>query len=759
MPGPLAYAKGLLVGRPKETAGLEHERLSKPIALAVFASDNLSSSAYATEEMLLVLIAAGTGALVWSIPITLTITAVLGLIAFSYRETIHAYPQGGGAYNVAYDNLGRFPGLVAGSALLIDYILTVAVSISAGVDAVVSAAPSLDGIRVPIALGVIAVITIMNLRGAKESGRIFAVPTYAFIVLLSATLAWGFIRYFIFGYRAPGHGLIEATEPFTLLLLMRAFSHGSAAVTGIEAISNGVPAFRKPEARNAASTLAVMAVILGFLFIGITMLARLFHIAGPSHEPRRTVVALIALAVFGNGFLFFAVQTATALILFLAANTSYADFPRLSAALAKDRFAPRQLLNRGDRLAYSNGIIGLAILAAVLVALFNAEVSRLINLYVVGVFLSLTLSQFGMVKHWRDLKGRERRWRRNLVINGVGGTATTIVLGIVLVTKFLEGAWMVVLAIPVLVWTLNRIHRHYAAVGRELRRPERRPAGPAKNYAIVLVGRPSEEELRAFAYAQYIGPEDLWCVHFAAPGERAGVEAAWARRLGGVLTGPSVDVIRAEDDNISKELGAYLDRVRRHIGPDDFITVVVSERVTPGPSGAFGTTKALQIKTSLLFRPGVVVTDVPYLENRPQAALTLGSSLRDVVIVLVSGVHNATLQAVRYARSLQPQELRAVHVSLDPEETSRVVQEWEDWMPQAPLEVVASPFRRLNEPLRDYVRALTASGDTVVTLVLPEFVVERWWQQLLHNQNALSIKWTFLREPNVIVTSVPFHLG
>lgn len=440
--------KALLVGRPKETARLEHERLTKKVGLAVFASDNLSSSAYATEEMLHVLIVGGSAALFYAIPITIAITLVLAIIAVSYRETIHAYPSGGGAYIVAHENLGRYPGLVAASALLIDYVLTVSVSISAGIAALTSAAPGLNPYRVHLSLTVIILITVLNLRGVRESGAIFALPTYAFIALLGGTVVWGLVRYLVFGYRVPAPPALPALQPVTIFLLMRAFSHGSTAVTGIEAISNGVQAFRKPEARNAAITLSIMAAILGFLFVGTTTLSFLFHIAGPSHDPERTVVALIALNVFGLGPLFYAVQAATALILFLAANTSYADFPRLSAALARDRFAPRQLMNRGDRLAFSNGIIGLAALASVLVVIYDADVSRLINLYVVGVFTSLTLSQTGMVRHWAERRDSEPRWRRQISVNAVGAVATFIVLGIVLATKFSDGAWMVVAGSP-----------------------------------------------------------------------------------------------------------------------------------------------------------------------------------------------------------------------------------------------------------------------------------------------------------------------
>src|SRR5688572_20126985 len=396
MARPMDLVKSILVGRPKSTAGLEHERLTKKVALAVFASDALSSSAYATEEMLVVLVGvAGIAAAGWSIPLSITITVVLGIVIFSYRQTVHAYPEGASAYIVASRNLGKYPGLVAASSLLIDYVLTVAVSITAGVGAIVSLVPELRQYRVLMAIAVIAVISMLNLRGVREAGALFAFPTYAYILLIGTLVVVGMIRY--------AQGLPPVVQPplaehvghegLTIFLILRAYAQGSTALTGVEAISDGVQAFRKPVARNAATTLVTMGVLLGFLFIGLTVLARVFDVTGPSHEPFRTVIALIALAVFGNGPLFFAVQIATFLILFLAANTSYSDFPRLANFMARDRFAPRQFMNRGDRLAFSNGIIALGALAAIVVVIFDAEYTRIINLYVVGVFTSFTLSQ------------------------------------------------------------------------------------------------------------------------------------------------------------------------------------------------------------------------------------------------------------------------------------------------------------------------------------------------------------------------------
>lgn len=757
MARPTEALRSLLVGRPKETAGLEHERLSKKVGLAVFASDALSSSAYATEEMLLVLIAAGASALYASVPLSIGITAVLGVVIFSYRQTIYAYPNGASAYIVASANLGKYPGLVAASALLIDYVLTVAVSITAGVSAIVSIVPDLHRYRVLIAISVIFVITLLNLRGVRESGAIFAVPTYAYLILIGSLVLVGLFRY-AQGLRIEPHETATGAQgALTIFLLLRAYSHGSTALTGVEAVSDGVQAFRKPVARNAATTLVVMGVLLAFLFVGLTVLARMYNIDGPSEHPHRTVVALIALAVFGDGPLFFAIQIATFLILFLAANTSYSDFPRLANFLARDRFAPRQFMNRGDRLAFSNGIFALGALAAILVAVYQAELSRIINLYVVGVFTSFTLSQSGMVQHWRRRRSEERRWRRYAFINGLGAFTTFVVLCIVLATKFLHGAYIVVAAIPVLVWTLNRINRHYAEVGRQLRLLERRPPSERSNHVILLVGGPSREEARAFWYAERIRTEDFHAVHFAERGDPKGLEAQWTRQIGLLATTPTLEILPSTG-MLGNSLRAYIEKMRQRIPLNDFVTVIVSERVRQGAVLTLGTRTGLLLKLSLLFTKDVVVTNVPYLENVPQTALEGRGPTRHVVVVLVPASHNATLHALQYAKTLSADEIRAVHVVLDPEFSDKHRREWDEMDTGLELELVDSPYRRLGAPVLDYVRSITDDGNTIVTVVLAEFVVSQWWQRLLHNQNALELKWMFLPEPDVIVTSVPYHL-
>ena len=750
-------AKALLVGRPKETSRLEHERLPKTVGLAVFASDNLSSAAYATEEMLHVLVAGGIVALGYSIHIALALVAVVGIIAFSYRETIHAYPSGGGAYIVAHDNLGRLPGLVAAAALLIDYILTVSVSVAAGVAAIVSFAPGLYGSRVAIALAVIAFITVMNLRGVRESGVLFAIPTYAFLILVGSTIIVGLVRYLAFGLEPVTHHFPQASQEVTVFFLLGAFARGSAAVTGIEAISNGIPAFKEPAAKNAATTMAVMAGLLAFLFLGITVLSRVLHVFEP--EERRTIVGQIAHAVWGGGPLFVGVLGATALILFLAANTSYADFPRLSSVLARDRFWPRQFMNRGDRLAFSNGIIALGVLAGVFVVVFDADVSRLINLYVMGVFTALTLSQYGMVVHWSRLRNEERRWRRNAIINSIGGTATLIVLAIVLSTRFTHGGWMVVTAVPILVFVMSKINSHYMRVRTQLRDPTRRPDAAEANHVVLLVGSANDEEARAFWYAERIRTADLRIIHVAEKGDpKGGIEAELARKIGLLPTAPLLETVSARG-SVVDTVRDYILRFRASIPSEDFVTVTIAERLSS--RSLLGSPRALRLKTAMLFTPDVVVTDVPYLEGdlaAHQDALDTGDVVRHVVVVLVAAAHTATLRGLAYAKTLSADEIHAVHVVLDPEFSSHHEAEWEALDTGYPLEFIESPYRELAGPLRDYIRPLARDGRSIVTIVLPEFVVKKWWHHLLHNQNAFDVKRTFLTEPDVIVTSVPYHL-
>lgn len=456
----------IIIGAPLPSARQAHERLSKVLALAVFSSDALSSVAYATEEILLVLVLAGTGALVFSLPIAVAIVLLLAIVATSYYQTVHGYPSGGGAYIVAMDNLGEWPGLTAGAALLIDYVLTVAVSVTAGVAALTSAFPPLLHYRIWLGVVAIAFVAWANLRGVRESGKLFAVPTYGFLLVMLALIAVGLIRL------ATGHlQPVEPAEPhltgvaqsLTAFLLLRAFASGCAAMTGVEAISNGIPAFSKPEADNAGKTLVTMAVLLGTIFLGITVLARGLRVVPAEHE---TVVSQIGRQVFGTGSVYFVLQAATALVLLLAANTSFADFPRLSAILARDRYLPRQFTNLGDRLVFGNGIIALALIASLLVIGFGGQTHRLIPLYAVGVFLSFTLSQTGMVMHWR--KAGTRGWQWRATVNGLGAAATGVVLCVIAVAKFAQGAWIVLLLIPAVVLAFRFIKRHYLTLADQL---------------------------------------------------------------------------------------------------------------------------------------------------------------------------------------------------------------------------------------------------------------------------------------------------
>ena len=469
----------------------------------MLSSDALSSVAYATEEILRVLLVGGVAALSLATPIGVVIAVTLAIVVFSYRQTIYAYPSGGGAYIVAKENLGTMPSLMAAASLLIDYVLTVAVSVAAGVAALTSAFPQWAPYRVEIALGFVGVITVGNLRGMRESGRIFAVPTYFFIVSILGMLGLGAWRYFT-GAIAPPHELAHpatATGLLTTFALLTAFSNGCTAMTGVEAVSNGVPAFRPPESRNAASTLVAMGVLSITMFLGITLLAHAYALVPNDAE---TVVSQLARATFGGGTaLYFAAQAATMLILVLAANTAYADFPRLASIVARDRFLPRQFTNQGDRLAFSNGILILSALAAVLLMAFGGDTHALIPLYMIGVFVSFTLSQAGMVIHWRQSRGPG--WRSSAVVNGFGALVTAIVLVIVAITKAAEGAWIIILMIPALVALFTITRRHYDQVAFELSLKDWTPEPVGGHVVLVPIGGIQRAVVKALPYARSLG--------------------------------------------------------------------------------------------------------------------------------------------------------------------------------------------------------------------------------------------------------------
>jgi amino acid transporter len=628
-------AKRLLVGRAFRSDKLAHTLLPKRIALPVFASDALSSVAYAPGEIFVVLSISGLAAYSYAPWIAVAVAFVMIVVVLSYRLNVHAYPSGGGDYEVATKNLGQKFGLVVGSALLVDYILTVAVSTAAGVANIGSAIEVVGKHSVWFSVGIIVVVTAANLRGLKEAGAAFAIPVYLFIFSVFAMLATGLFRYLSGDVMRAESAEFElpvehhATGILLVFLLLRAFSSGSAALTGVEAISNGVPAFKKPKSKNAAATLLMMGLMSVLMMLGIVAFALItkVHVGEPGvtligqptdyHE--KTVIAQIAHAIFNEFPVgFYIVSFTTGLILVLACNTAFSGFPVLGSILAQDRFLPRQLHTRGDRLAFSNGIVFLAVIAIALIIGFQADVTALIQLYIVGVFISFTTSQAGMLRHWKRLIRREtdprakRQLRRNQLISGTGFVMTGTVLTIVLITKFLEGAWITIVAISVIYATMVAIRRHY-------------------------------------------------------------------------------------------------DRVALEIAADE------SDMLLPS---------------------------------------------RVHAIVLVSKVHLPTMRALAYARATRPDILEAVTVNVDPHDTSLLAREWEDREIPVSLKVIDSPFREITKPILDYVKRVRKdSPRDVVAVYLPEYVVGRWWEQLLHNQSALRLKGRLLFTPGVMVTSVPWQLS
>lgn len=597
----------LLIGRPFETARQHHERLPKFLALPVFASDALSSSAYATEEILLALMLASTAAFHVAIPIAIGIAVLLVIVAISYRQTVLAYPTGGGAYIVSKDNLGVLPATIAAAALLVDYVLTVSVSVAAGVAAITSAYEPLRPWAVHLSLACIALIALANLRGVRESGALFALPTYGFIFSMVALLGVAAWKLFTGAPITPPHYAAEnGGHSLTAFLVLRAFASGCAALTGVEAISNGVQAFRSPEGRNAAATMLWMAGILGVLFLGITYFARAFQLV-PVHGGE-TIISQLGRTVFGNGPFYLLVQASTAAILVLAANTSFADFPRLGAILARDRFLPRQLSNIGDRLVFNNGILILALLSAALVVMFKGDVHLLIPLYAVGVFLSFTLSQSGMVRHWRKLAPSFPGWRRPAIINGVGAVATAVVLVVIAGTKFTHGAWMVVVLIPFLVVAFYRIHSHYGRVAEALSMDRYEEPPALRNTVLVLINTVHRGIMPAVHYARTMG-DDVRGVYCEIDPEKTGdVQRKWAQWIPDI---PLV-IVQSPFRSLTQPILDYIDEVQAE-RQDDIVTVLLPEfdpaniwaRVLHNQSG-------LRLKWRLLNKPGVVVTNIRY---------------------------------------------------------------------------------------------------------------------------------------------------
>jgi amino acid transporter len=635
--------KRLLLGRKLRSTQLHETLLPKRIALPVFASDALSSVAYAPDEIFLTLSLAGLTAYAYSWKIAILVAVVMLVVVASYRQNVHAYPSGGGDYEVATVNLGSTAGITVAAALLVDYVLTVAVSVSSGVQNAKSAFPVLDGREAWVAAGVVVVLMALNLRGVRESGTFFAIPTYCFMFAILSMVIYGLFRILVMGEEIQAHSAqygIEADPQYAaftgfamVALLARTFSSGCAALTGVEAISNGVPAFRKPKSKNAATTLLLLGTISVSMLLGVVVLANLTGLklidAGHSYYTlngerveviEETAIGQLSAAVFADFKpLFYFVVAATMLILFLAANTAFNGFPVLGSILARDGYLPRQLHTRGDRLAYSNGIIVLAFFAIVLIIAFDADVTALIQLYVVGVFVSFTVSQFGMLRHWtRHLRVETNpvvraRMIRSRVINAIGLTMTGTVLVIVLLSKFTKGAYIAIIAMGILFAIMKMIRRHYDTVSRE------------------------------------------------------------------------TALVEGEDR-------------------------------------------------------------------------TLPSRVR--AVVLVSKLHKPTLRALAFAKAARPSTLEALTVSVDPEETERLVKRWEEADTGVPLKVLASPYREVTNPIIDYVRNLRReSPRDAVTVYIPEYVVGHWWEQILHNQSALRLKGRLLFTAGVMVTSVPFHLS
>jgi amino acid transporter len=617
MPGAYTTVKRFLVGRPLATSAAPHERVSRVVGLAIFSSDAVASSAFATQEILQVLVpVAGLAAIGYLTPMSLLVVALLAIVVFSYRQTIHAYPNGGGSYIVSKDNLGTLPGLVAGGSLLVDYTLTVAVSIAAGTAAITSAISPLRGHAVGTAVALLVGLAIANLRGVRESGRLFAPPTYGYIAIMTVFIGYGLWRSVVGGLD-PLPVDRESIDHFTqngallggasLFLLMRAFSSGAIALSGVEAISNGVPAFRPPESRHAATVLTWTGTILAALFCGVAALALQLR---PTLSEDQTILSTMGRAVFGESSpLYYVLQFFTAAILVLSANTAFADFPRLSAVIAGDGFMPRQLASRGDRLAFSNGIIALTVASTALLVAFDADVSALVPLFAVGLFAGFTLSQSGMVvHHWRL---REPHWQLGLAVNALGAVSTFLVLLVILLSKFTEGAWVPTLVIPLITLVFLGIHRHYGKVQEAIR----------------------------------LRPEDL-------------------------------------------------DQIVRH-----------------------------------------------------------------TVVVLVAGPTRPAARAVRYAQAMRPDHLFLLTVVRDRDHRAEIEKAWRDSDIDVPLEIIEDEYRDLTTPIEAFLTNTDARwADDTLTVVIPEFVVHRWWENLLHNQSALLLKARLLYRRDTVVISVPFHV-
>ncbi len=767
LPQGSAYSvKRALLGPALPTANLAHERLGKPTALAVFASDNLSSVAYATEEILKVAILAGVGAAAFTLvmPITIGILAILGILLFSYRQTIKAYPSAGGAYIVTKDNFGLLPAQIAGVALLTDYVLTVSVSVAAGIAAVTSAAPGLYPYRVWMSVFCIWFIAWGNLRGVRESGRMFAVPTYFFIFMMFLMLGIGLFRQFT-GTLHPlpvPPDISQATGAVTLFIILKAFASGGAAVTGVEAVSNGVPAFKPVEWKNARTTLMWMGSLLGLMFLGLSFITVKLQVV-PTET--KTVISQVGRAIFGQGAmgyaLFLALQVATTLILILAANTSFADFPRLANFHAADNFMPRQLTVRGHRLVFSNGIIGLAIASTVLIILFKADVSKLIPFYAIGVFTSFTLSQAGMSK--RHLRLREPGWRVGLAINGLGAITTAVVTVVIAVTKFTHGAWAVMIFVPVMVLLLVRMNRQYEREDEELGGTLLRlDANQIQRPIVVLLVETFDHKMvHALGYAKTIRAEQILAVHIEAdPMTTLELETAWESAG---LTDFPLKVLRGRGD--------AGDRLAGFVGglPDDRdvnILVPVSHQVSR--LERFSESRAgTRLARALLPYEQVRLTLVrdhpegvhPLTKNSDgYAKIRLTARGTHTAVVLVDKLDRATLRAIHYALTLGANDVFAIHAAIDPAKAAVLADAWMSQHLPIPLTLLECWDRNVARALEQDILRLSKGGNEV-TVVMPRRDFPNLRQRMLHDRTSRRISKALGRYSHVDVAIVPYYFA
>jgi amino acid transporter len=788
---PIYRFKRLVLGTPLHTSRLVHERLRKVVALAVLASDNISSSAYGTEQVMLPLLVAGAAATALTFPISVGIAVLLAILILSYRQTITAYPSAGGAYIVTKDNFGIRLAQVAGAALLLDYVLTVAVSVAGGIAAVVTGAPALTPFIVPMSVVCIALITWGNLRGVRESGRMFALPTYVYVVALGGVVLLGLVRH-LTGYLPPippdqTARLPEQTTTIGLLLLMHAYASGCTALTGVEAISNGVPAFRRPEAVNARRTLIAMGTILGALFLGTSFLAVTTHML-PYPDGNPTLVGQLATYILdaktsrlGHAAFVF-VQAATLLILVLAANTSFADFPRLASFAAGDAFMPRQFTRRGHKLVFSNGILTLAGAATALLVAFKANINSLIPLYAIGVFISFTLSQAGMTR--RHLRLREPGWRYGIVVNGLGTVTTFVVLLDVVATKFSHGAWMVLVALPILVALLYRTNRAYSRELTELKVELSETLAPPKprREVLLLVEGLDRAALAAVRYARQPRAQRTVAVHVAVDPEAARrLEALWAKleiplplevvRPNGLGLGATVARVvagRARPDTEVTVLlprrayAGLLDRVRRGrrtdallqaLGGIPNVHVTAVPRVEPRSRR-----QSLRPATGDGRATGQAVGVLEELVAEAEAALAPPKP-RHEVVVLIEGLDRASLGALQYATELHPLAITALHVAVDPDRARRLAHLWAKVRIPIPLDVVDCPDRNLLAATERDIHERT-SDDTELTVLVPRRrFARRWHQLLLHDRTSAGLVRVLGDLNNVNVAIVPFQLG